>query len=671
MLFQRSSSLTASYLPRNMRVEGSMDVTTVNPVSDTLDQGSVIESWIPSDPVGLNRMLRLIFLRDPVAGPLTDMMAELPWSDFGFSGLKDQKAARLYEDGVANLRLESFMPLVSKEYLAMGRFCASLLFDAATGGWIDAFVNDLDGLRVTPVPMHSAPPKIDFKPSQGMREWTASKDPRDRDLLDAVPPDLLAKIRKGGDYVPLDPEVTPYVWRRGSASDGVGTSWYSRIIPAVALEKQLLSGTAVGMKRRLGGILKIEVGSDAWEPDLGEMNDLAQMFQNADADPVGGIVVVRSGVQTERMDSNQSMWKLSDEADFLNNWKMRGLGFSEALMGGEARIESAETARTAWVDRLQQFRADLTRRFIVMGLLLPIAKAHDIRKRTTAELSHRVRASNRTLVTAANSTDIAQYNLPDVHWSKSLEPTRDIQWLDLLQQFEDHGGFVPLSMWAKAIGVNVRNIELEAEADKDLRERFKKMRKDAGIGGGDEGGGGGGGEDGGEFTAASVRAAAGATGRPQYHSIEELPIWDSQGTCMGYPLPIVESDVRTVLAASGGNNVEHHARARLPERRAELALYALDRLQQASVSKLNPAVAVRLAGLVERRAKNSKVAAWERARLLSQIDTRFDDRRVESAETTVGEAADVLKSNGVSTATLRAAAAQDDVVKAELSGHRA
>lgn len=618
---QRHASVRVlSSTGRGKQINAGYNVETYNPARDNLSEGSVIEEWIPDDPVGLNRTFRLIYLRDPIAGPAADMFAELPWSDFDLIGITDPAVRKIYEDSLNNLRIPELMPDVTREYLVIGRCALGLIFDETSGLWVDAFAHDPDFLKITPRPFRNADPKLDFKPTEGMRELIESEDERDQDILEQIP-DKLKQDILSGDWIPLEPDNTPFIARKASGFDSVGTSFYTRILPAWAMEKQLLTGTAIGLKRRLGGVTLVTTGTEDWEPSPQEMDDIAGMFISADADPVGAVVVLRTGTEVQRLDGNQSMWKIMDEFEFFKDWKTRGLGLSDALLGGEARIESAETARSAFMDRLISLRHRLTQKLLRNRIMLPLAKAHEFMKRTEAELSHRIRI--------ARPDSDSLYELPDVRWHKTLEPVADQQWLDLLERAEEKGLYVPLQMWANAIGVNMQRLMDMANGDAELRKKMSEMKSKSGIGGGDDEGGGFGGGGGGRFGSTETR--------PDYQGVNDLPIWSRKGLCLGVTPGQLDRDLRRAQAKCGrmltsSKMTAKKVRSILPKKRAELVLYAMDRLGVSDQQSIDPIVGAALLARVSRYANNTRVASWEASRLTGQADPHHRER-VEKAAT--------------------------------------
>src|SRR5690554_2794489 len=68
---------------------GGANIDMYNPIYDRLDEGSIIEDWIPRDASGLNQMFSLMYHRDHIAGSVVDIISDLIWSDFDLVGIDD------------------------------------------------------------------------------------------------------------------------------------------------------------------------------------------------------------------------------------------------------------------------------------------------------------------------------------------------------------------------------------------------------------------------------------------------------------------------------------------------------------------------------------------------------------------------------------------------------
>ena len=82
---------------------GGYEINRFNPAYDRLEEGSVIEDWIPRDLAGINKMLRIIYTRDAICGPAVDIMSNLPWSEFDIQGIEDDSIDVVMSNCVINL----------------------------------------------------------------------------------------------------------------------------------------------------------------------------------------------------------------------------------------------------------------------------------------------------------------------------------------------------------------------------------------------------------------------------------------------------------------------------------------------------------------------------------------------------------------------------------------
>ena len=108
-------------------------------------------------------------------------------------------------------------------------------------------------------------------------------------------------MQRGG-IVELDPVDTLFVARKTFLHDYIGTSLYTRVLPYFALEQNLITGTLLASRRRQRSILHLNVGlDDVWEPEAAEIDEIINLFMQADEDPVGAIVGTRKGVEVNEV----------------------------------------------------------------------------------------------------------------------------------------------------------------------------------------------------------------------------------------------------------------------------------------------------------------------------------------------------------------------------------
>lgn len=449
---------------------GGSPVNRYSPVYDDLSRGTVAEDWIPKDVKGQNRLWRWIFLRGNVEGPTVDLYKELPWSDFILKGIEDEQVLQVFQDSADALHLDMALPELCGEYLVMGRFIAHLLMDESKGYWTDMVIHDPDYAKVGTIPITNMDPKVDLLPSPAMRAFISSADPRDVAARRRISPEVISLIA-GNRSIPLSPENTIYLPRKAGPNDYIGTSLYSRVINFVALEKALVNGTLTAARRWLGPRLHIVVGKDQWEPSPLEMNDVHQMFMQAEEDPVGAVITTKDGVQVNPIEGGKGhFWTLEDSWSVIQEGKMRALGVSEAFLSGDATYNNMEHVLSIFFERVKALRDWLSRRFVVDRMFRTLARAHGFYKRDKAQVQHQWRRGG---------VSDAQLMVPDIKFTKQLKPQSDTVYLDILDRLEAKGLPIGLRDWAAAGAADLDAMIEGQESDLELREKIRQWKEQA------------------------------------------------------------------------------------------------------------------------------------------------------------------------------------------------
>lgn len=440
---------------------------------EKLDSGSIVEDFLPKDPNKVFAVFREIHRYDTVGGPGVDLIAELPFSDFTLTGVSDSKVLEVFQKSLDQLKVRSLMPLLAKEFLVIGRVPCSLLFDEKEGIWTDIIPHEIESCEVTPIPLYGYDPKIDLKPSTELKKFIQSNDPRDANAKKEIPAALLAQLKRGG-RISLEPTNTLYLARKLSPND-LGTSVFTRILPLYALEKALFKGTIASSQRRQRAIMHITAGIDGqWEPTQEELDQLVNMFLVADQDPLGATISTRTGVEISEVKQGNDFWKISDEIDFINAGKMRGLGINESFLSGESNYNTMEVALSVFLATVKTFREILTQKIFYDKLFPTLARVHGFVQRKGTELTHNYR------VVRADNADFKDLLIPKISWNKRLEPSYDQSYLEILSTLAEKGLPIPLKIWASAGGLSLSEILDSLDEDLINNERVKEWKKKAG-----------------------------------------------------------------------------------------------------------------------------------------------------------------------------------------------
>jgi hypothetical protein len=431
----------------------------------------------------MNRIVRLIYLTDPVAGPAIDFYREVPFGPVILGGIKDEKLLQFYNDALDSINIQRHLPFLAGDILVEGRLICHLLMSESKGYWKEMIVHDSDYVLVEPSPIIGEEPTIDLMVPPSYQRWATNPDPRivaQRRKLDPK----LVQLMAAGATIPLSPENTIFVPRRASAHDVMGTSLLMRILPVIAVEWAYLQAEVTGLRRRAAPWTIAKVGiEDKWEPTPEEMMAIQDMMVAAEEDPTGAKLVFRNGVEIESTSAHHTeLAKWIEQWSIFKEAKLQGLGMNEAFATGEASWSYLESMLSLGMERIRNFRQFIANEVIREGLLAPLAKIHGYHKRSTAEascngrirISHESAYGNKSVHASDNSSNLA---IPTVEWSRSLQPTADRDYLDILEMLEGKGMPIPLRKWAQAGGYDLEEALDGMKGDLALRKQLAEYNK--------------------------------------------------------------------------------------------------------------------------------------------------------------------------------------------------
>jgi len=470
-----------------------------NPVKDRLEEGSVLEDWIPRQPTNLHMMFRKIYLRDAIAGTVVDIFSTLPWGKFyELQGIDDPKVRQMYYDMIEVPNLWGELPMLARELQIIGRSISSLSFNESLGVWDSIVTVDPDQARIQPLPISGAKPLIDVLSSPSWREFARSTDPRVVELKGKMNPSIIQMIQNSSGFIPMEPMNTLWLARRVDQYDHIGTSIFTRILPAWAYETALWNASLIGARRRNRAILLITAGiEESWLPTDEEVASLVNLFMQADEDPVGGVIGVRNGVEVSEVRDPTAIWGISQEFEFLSTLKMRALGVSEAYLSGETNVSNMEAARTSLGKQISAFKENMLSQIFYKQLFPSFARIHGFQRRTQAELSHGLRFNGsqtgwqKAYIPIRAALDIPESALliPKLITEDTMRPEGDIQYMEILNQIKEQGVPIPLRMWCSVAGYDLDKAMAMMEEDALVRKRIQQLQTGEAAGG--EGGGGG------------------------------------------------------------------------------------------------------------------------------------------------------------------------------------
>jgi len=285
-----------------------------------------------------------------------------------------------------------------------------------------------------------------------------------RQYLQTMPPSFVSLLKEGS-FV-LDPVTTLFLARRG-LTDRPYQSYLHRLLPMYLLEKTMYRGTLVEAQRRQRAMTHLTAGDDIWTPSAQELQLLAERFQQAERDPLGGWITTRNSVTATDVRPGGEFWKWTDMSDVLTPYKLRALGISEALLSGDASYAASDSAFAVFLETTQGYRSHLTHSIFYKKLFPLLGIANELYKDKTKKSK-----TNSIVDFIYNTVNHNNLKQPVLHWHKDLSGKTEDNLMDMLEKVSEKGVPIPLKMWLAAGGIDKDTLIRDAREDKELRKEL-------------------------------------------------------------------------------------------------------------------------------------------------------------------------------------------------------
>lgn len=474
----------------------SMNNTSMSELPVGIDADPLLENLdYELDDRALFNLYRDMYYHDPVAGCVVDLYSTLPFSEFTLSGAED-KYLNPYNEVIERLNFRTIFPQATVDHLVTGSFLSSMLFNKQDKTFEDLMTHRVDTAEIRPLPFISQDPIISLTVPDEIRETLRLDSPRIESLRKRLGDQFFDKLLN--DKIELDPLSTIYVPRK-SFSFGSGTSFFKRILPLFLIEKNLYRGTLVESGKRQRGILHLQMGDgDQWEPTPEDMEAALELFQNADADPLGAIVATRLGVMVDEFRQGGDFWKITDIWDQTTQFKMRALGIGEAFLSGDASYNTMEGSMTVFVESMRAFRDHMTRCMLYNKLFPLISMLNGFKVTGKGKITRQSGLMDGDIEKLLRTqNDGSKLFIPQVHWNKQLKPEGDQAYMDMLMALQEKGIPVPMRAIAAAGGFNLDSLISQQKEDLAIHKRLAEYQTAVNKVKGYAGGAGEGGDAGG------------------------------------------------------------------------------------------------------------------------------------------------------------------------------
>lgn len=423
------------------------------------------------------RIYKDIYYNDPIGGSCVDLTSTLPFSDFNIGGIQNTKVADSFNEVIERLNIRTLLPELSIDHQVTGAFVGNMLYNPKKNTFVDLICHQYENCKVDPLPFYSQDPLITVAFPESHKTIMQSDSPRIKRLREYLGTEVVKQI--SNDALELDPLSTIYIPRK-SFTGSTGISYYRRILPIWLLEKNLFRGTLVESARRQRGILHLTLGDgDQWEPTVADMNFAMQLFQDADADPLGAVIATRMGISSEEIRQGGDFWKVTDIWDQTMAMKLRALGISESFLSGEATYSNADTSLTVFIESLRAYRDTITTKLFYNKIFPLVSALHGYTVNSRGKLVTKGNMLDK--FDAMSNHEILQDGsrllIPSVHWAKQLKPEGDQAYMDMLQAMSDKGIPVPMRAMAAAGGFNLDALLADQEDDFELLKRIGEYQK--------------------------------------------------------------------------------------------------------------------------------------------------------------------------------------------------
>lgn len=439
---------------------------------------SLLEGIINEDDYTLRGIYKDLYYYDSIAGSTVDLQAHLPFSDFTLVGA-DDKYIDVFMDNVERLNIKTLLPQASIDYQVLGAHLSSLVYNDQKKGFTDCIPHYIGDAKITETPLWSIDPLIQIKIPAEFKNFAQSKEPYFEKLRSMLPKDLIAAM--SSSEVSLDPLTTLYLPRMSFSTDQFGNSIYRRIVPIYLLERLLYRGTLTEAARRQRATMHVQAGDEFWEPTEAELTDIVALFKQAEEDPLSAVVATRNSIQTQEIRAGGDFWKWNDIIGETADMKMRALGINDSFLSGDASYNTMEVALSVFIEQLRSYREMITQKVFYDKLFPLIALVNDFKDTGGKEQARYMETASKKAQTFTKSVhykvnDTNNLIIPEVKWRKSLKPTGDTEYIQMLDTLAEKGVPIGLRMWAAAGDLDIDHLIDNMDADTKLREQIEQKK---------------------------------------------------------------------------------------------------------------------------------------------------------------------------------------------------
>lgn len=412
----------------------------------------------------LNRRLRHYYTYHPIVRNVCDLHSEFPLSDFELR-CNDKGVELYYNELKEKIRLLQLMVNLNRDYWVLGESFAYGNWDETNLEWIN--FNQYPPENIDVYRTYVGPGVVYYlKADEELKRIINSPREVDRAIANLIPAEFREHVRQGKPYLLANERLIHFA-RRPSAYSLRGESILKSVLKDLLYEDKLRLLQYTFVDRHTFPIKLWKIGSKekGWIPSKKHFQAFELQLAQAMNDPDYNIIT-HPYVEANFLTTVDKKENLIPQFEFVHKRIMAGLFANDAMLHGEASPYAAQAVSMRVVMHRYLTNRTLLENLIREKIFLPVAIARGFIERTEAELSHKVRISQK-------------YILPKFFYTQRLNLLSSTVEQEMLLRLRDKGE-IPMEIICDVFGWDPENLKkaFQKEHSTELDPLWRKSREE-------------------------------------------------------------------------------------------------------------------------------------------------------------------------------------------------
>uniref|UniRef100_A0A7V3J9T3 Portal protein n=1 Tax=candidate division CPR3 bacterium TaxID=2268181 RepID=A0A7V3J9T3_UNCC3 len=375
-----------------------------------------------------NRIWRMFYMVDGIAGPVVDVYVEMAMGGYDIVGRGIEGSIKeTLESMCQEVRLSHLVSAIMREFLVIGEAVPHLFFDESKGYWDSWTLHKPENIEVLDTQLVASDPVLFLEVSgEELRMLKKILKAIEVGGVEVRGKKFLTEL-VSSKKVMLEPLNVTFIPRLLHPYDVRGMSLFSRLWRIWMYEDAIMNATIQTAKRHAAPVKTVQMGDVAsgYIPSEGQVDDLLRALAQAEMDPHAWIAVPPT-TKFDAWGTVERVMGIRNEYDVIERMKLLALGVSRDFVTGSSTFAAAQAGLQVFLSRLLWFRNFIEEVFIYPKVFEIIVRVNDWRLPSSADVSHRI-------VTEKNR----KYVSPMIVWDKPLRPRVDKDMLDVYRELVD------------------------------------------------------------------------------------------------------------------------------------------------------------------------------------------------------------------------------------------